>query len=261
MYHKTENITSSWQSGKPNLTIVGQGNVGSHLANAFSKVANVTCVCSRTLEGLPKNSDIIIIAVKDDAIISTADRIKGCAPLIAHTSGSIPMDAVSGFAESCGVLYPMQTFTKDVPLDYSSVPFFIEGDSLASAELLHKLASMVSNNVRYANSTDRKKLHVAAVFTCNFTNHMVAIADSLLRENGMDYTVMMPLLKQTIAKLDSIAPGKAQTGPAARNDISVIQSHLKMLEEKPETRELYDMITKHIIQSSYTKQSAKQDNL
>ena len=120
---------------------------------------------------------------------------------------------------------------------------------------------MVSNNVRYANSTDRKKLHVAAVFTCNFTHHMVAIADSLLRENGMDYTVMMPLLKQTIAKLDSIAPGKAQTGPAARNDISVIQSHLKMLEEKPETRELYDMITKHIIQSSYTKQSAKQDNL
>lgn len=234
-------------SNHRNVTIVGTGNVGTHLAKAFEKGYEVTSVNSRTLEGLPGTSDVIIIAVKDDVIAETAKRLTGKASLIAHTSGSVPMSAIEGCAERIGVFYPLQTFSKDVELNYSDIPFFIEGNSSDAENVLMDIASTISGNVRRADSSDRKKLHLAAVFACNFTNHLMAISDDILKENGMDYTVMLPLLRQTIGKLYDIPPSKAQTGPAARLDRTVIDAHIDMLKGEPHLKELYEEMTAQII--------------
>lgn len=225
------------------VTVVGRGNVGIHLAKAF----NVEAVNSRTLEGLPEYSDVIIIAVKDDAIAEVASRLKGKCGILCHTSGSIPIDVLTGCAPHIGVLYPMQTFSKNVELDYSSIPFFAEASDSDTEKCLAALASTVSDKVCHADSAGRKRLHIAAVFACNFANHLVAIADSLLHEDGLDYRVLLPLLHQTVDKLDRVSPHEAQTGPASRHDLGVINSHLSMLSRHPDYQRLYRLLSDSII--------------
>lgn len=229
------------------IAIVGKGNVGSHLALALQSIAEVTLVDSRTLDNLPNKSDLLIIAVKDDAIQSVASRVRGKAQILVHTSGSMALSVLDGFAPETGVFYPMQTFTKGVNLNYQEIPFFIEGSSEETEGKLINLASSISENVNRADSEIRKKLHVAAVFSCNFTNHLLFLADDLLHKDGLDYKVMLPLLRQTVAKLSSVAPEKAQTGPAARGDTAVISSHLELLSEDPGKAEIYKILSSSIL--------------
>lgn len=230
-----------------NVAIIGSGNVASHLIKALSGKVSLFPVNPRTLEGLPPQCDVAVISVKDDVIEEIARRISGRADIIAHTSGSKPIDVLAGCAKATGVFYPMQTFTKDVPLEYSEIPFFIEGSDSDSETVLCDLARLISPNVRLAGSDDRRKLHLAAVFACNFTNALIGVADDLLHENGMDYTVMLPLIRQTVAKLYSVPPKDAQTGPAARHDMSVINRQHDMLESKPELQSIYDSISSLIL--------------
>lgn len=229
------------------IAIVGGGNVATHLANALRGKAKVSLVNPHTLEGFPETCDVAIISVKDDAIQEVAQNIKGKAALIAHTSGSKPIDTLAGCADMTGVLYPMQTFTKDVPLDYSTIPFFTEGSDEQAEKTLQRIASAISGSVRHAGSEDRRKLHLAAVFACNFTNALVGIADDLLKENGMDYTVMLPLIDQTVRKLHELSPREAQTGPAARHDMSVIERQRGMLSPHADFQAIYDRITDFIL--------------
>lgn len=248
-----DNITGNTPRAS-RITIVGTGNVGTHLAKALaSNGYEVSLTCARTLSGLPDINDVIIIAVKDDAIAQTAERLKGKAGIIAHTSGSVPLAALEGTANDTGVFYPLQTFSKDVELDYSDIPFFIEGNSPNAENTLLDIARSLSDNVRLADSADRKKLHLAAVFACNFTNHLMAIADDILKENGMDYSVLLPLLRQTIVKLQSVPPSKAQTGPAARLDHNVLDNHLEMLKGERHLRNLYEEMTAQIILKTHSK--------
>ena len=267
------------------ITIVGTGNVGTHLFKAFSALPDVMVmtpdnpdgisamhpgdnpgldilevanVSSRSLEGLPAMSDLILIAVKDDAIAEVASRLSGKARIMAHTSGSTPMDILRPYAENFGVFYPLQTFSKEKELIYREIPFFIEGSSEASAERLFKVARLISQHVFDADSDKRKSLHIAAVFACNFANHLVGIADDILGENGMDYRVLLPLIRETVAKLEVLHPHEAQTGPAVRNDSNVISSHQQMLASNPMWSTIYDLLSRSIAKTrlDYTHQSS-----
>ncbi len=230
-----------------NISIVGCGNVGSHLAGWLETVHNINRVNSRTLDDLPSENDIIIIASKDDIIPRVSEKVRGKARLIAHTSGSVPASVLNGVSPLTGVFYPLQTFTKGVEMEKSDVPVFIEGNNEEAREILADVARSFTDRVFFAGSEERKKLHVAAVFACNFTNALIGMADELLKEDGYDYTVLLPLIKQTIGKLSHIDPRNAQTGPAARGDCKVVESHLRMLESHPELQEIYGMISQFIM--------------
>jgi len=240
----------------PCLAILGSGNVATHLVNAFAEVADIIQVNSRTLGNMPDFCDVAIISVKDDAIKEVAKKIRGKATVAVHTSGSVPISVLEGVAEKYGVLYPMQTFSKNVALNYMEIPFFIEGNDTECEDILLNLARSISQNVRTADSTTRKMLHLAAVFACNFTNRLVGIADYLLKHNGLDYTVMLPLLKQTVEKLHSVSPDMAQTGPAARKDYAVINAHLRMLDGDPGLKRIYKELTDQIIRVTSDKQQS-----
>lgn len=235
---------------KPVVAIIGGGNVATHLANALSEKADVTLVNPRTLENLPSHSDFDIISVKDTAIREVAQRLKGRDAILAHTSGSIPMSALSDVAVSFGVFYPLQTFTKGVEIQYSEIPFFIEGNDSTTELKLKGLAHLISDNIISADSADRKRLHIASVFACNFTNRLMGIAKEILSESGIDFRVMLPLLRQTISKLDNMTPEEAQTGPAVRNDFGVMDAHIKMLEGDQELQQLYRIFSNQIIKHS-----------
>lgn len=238
-------------SCKPTVVaVVGTGNVASHLVKALQGKVTIIQVNPHTFESMPDYADIVIISVKDSVIQHVAHNLPGQHGIIAHTSGSVPMSALAGCeASGYGVFYPLQTFTKGVDLDYSEIPFFIEGDSETTVSALTDLARLISDNVREADSEGRKMLHLASVFACNFSNCLVGIADKLLRECGMDYTVLLPLLKQTVKKLDSLTPAEAQTGPAARLDMGVVNRHIDMLNDMGERRlaEIYGDMSDEII--------------
>lgn len=234
------------------IYIIGSGNVATHLLRAYSEAGiDATPVNPHTLDGISDTPGIGIIAVKDDAITEVASRLasKGFSCL-AHTSGSVGLEALAGTASATGVFYPLQTFSKERELTYSDIPFFIEGSSPEVEEELTKLACIISKDVRHADSQMRRKMHVAAVFACNFSNHLIAIADRLLQEDGADYRVLLPLLHETVAKLDRLSPSEAQTGPAARHDRKTMDAHENMLSSTPELRDLYHTISESIIRQS-----------
>lgn len=231
------------------INIIGNGNVATHLGKALWGKADVNNVNSRTLENLNVDADISIISVSDNAIEEVADRIPPMPGIVAHTSGSVPMDILKGKHERCGVFYPLQTFSKDVELDYAKIPFFIEASDSLSEKKLLELAESISCNVRLANSEERKALHIASVFACNFTNHLWHISDTLLKENGFTFGMILPLLEETLRKVSAVSPFEAQTGPARRNDTKVTEAHSRLLSAHPQYQEIYNLLTTSISNS------------
>ena len=156
------------------------------------------------------------------------------------------MNIWEGKASRYGVFYPMQTFSKQREVDFRVVPFFIESNSSEDTELLKAIASVLSENVYEATSEQRRSLHLAAVFTCNFTNHMYALAAELLKMYDLPFNAMLPLIDETARKVHELEPKQAQTGPAVRYDENVINKHLEMLAGEPEMQELYRLVSESI---------------
>lgn len=234
------------------IDIIGQGNVATHLLRAFTDVADVRGVNSHTLAGKRSDADVTLIAVSDSAIAEVATRLAESGDgekggVVAHTSGSTPADVLCHF-RSFGVFYPLQTFSRDIALDYSEIPFFIEANSAEAEDTLIKLAGKVSVNVHRADSAQRKAMHVAAVLACNFTNHLWALSDRLLHKSGMDFSMLRPLLKETLRKTEQHSPSECQTGPAARGDMEIIREHETMLADMPEIQQIYQLLSQSIIE-------------
>ena len=218
------------------------------LANAEQLAKVVGAPAFDTLESVPE-ADVYLVMLSDDALLQLAPAIvKGREKaLFLHTAGSVPMDLwKEAGAKRYGVLYAMQTFSKGADIDWPEVPVFVEGCSPAELEIVRNLASDLSGKVTELSSEGRKKLHVAAVFTCNFSNHMYAIAQKLLATEGVPFSVMLPLVRETARKVESMSPEDAQTGPAIRGDRKVMDQHLELLKGYPEYAELYRLISTDI---------------
>lgn len=258
---------------RPTTVILGTGNVGTHLCRALSEHTDIIDIWSRSIEHarrlsaeipgsrpLDKLSDVrtdadfYIIAVADDAVADVAARLPEVNGIVAHTSGSMGLSALTGCKGACkGVFYPLQTFSREREIDLSEVPFFIEGSDRSTTDRLLSLAHTVSRTVREADSRQRGVLHLAAVFACNFANSLWGISDDILREAGYSLEVFGPLLEETLRKAITNGAIESQTGPARRGDQKVIDSHLSKLEGLP--REIYRLMTSQIIQ----QQSAKNE--
>ena len=253
-------------AGKERIVLIGAGNVATHLGVALQQARwEIAQVYSRTeasaselanrlqvpfvtsIAEVCTDADVYIVAVKDDALpVLIPELVKGRNGMFVHTAGSVPMKVWEGYALNYGVLYPMQTFSKQKPVDFSKVPFFLEGDGGETLAILRKLACSLSGKVYNATSEQRMALHMAAVFACNFTNHMYALSAHLLEKNGLPFDAMLPLIDETARKVHELAPKAAQTGPAIRKDMDVMNKHLDMLSGEPELKELYEKISKSI---------------
>lgn len=250
------------------ICILGAGNVASHLARAFCQANHdvvvwnrsespllaiseeLQCRCTTDVRELPTDADAYIISVKDDAVRRVAELLSStlsCTkPVVAHTAGSVSLEVLSGHFENAGVFYPLQTFSKDKSLNYSEVPFFVEGSGVV-IKTLRDLAGTVSEHVYEMSSEQRKILHLASVFACNFTNHCYAISEKILSEISIPFNVMLPLIRETLDKVATMTPVKSQTGPAAREDYDVIESQMSLLEGNEVEQELYRLFSKNII--------------
>jgi predicted short-subunit dehydrogenase-like oxidoreductase (DUF2520 family) len=249
------------------VVFIGAGNLATNLAKAlYRKGFRIVQIYSRTqesaqslaqlveadytteLSAVVEDAQLYIVSLKDAAFVQllpglVAGKEKS---LWVHTAGSIPMNIWAEQAERYGVFYPMQTFSKQREVDFREIPVFIESNSEADTQLLKDIASTLSEKVYEATSEQRKSLHLAAVFTCNFTNHMYVLAAELLKKYQLPFDVMLPLIDETARKVHELQPLAAQTGPAVRYDENVINEHLRMLADEPEAQELYRRISESI---------------
>ena len=225
------------------VVLIGQGNVASHLQNAFniSKTIDIQLVNSRALENIP-TSDFTIIAVSDDAIKEVSYKLKNREGIIVHTSGTVEMNAINQVRK--GVFYPLQSFTKGTVVDFFNIPFCLEASNDKDLVLLEELAKSIGKKFYRITSDQRKKLHLAAVFVNNFSNHMYKIGKDICDKHQVPFEILHPLIEETAKKIASISPANAQTGPAKRNDQQTIKNHLEQLNSQQQ--EIYKLITKSI---------------
>lgn len=242
------------------ITIIGSGNVASHLIAAFGNCNTVVIkqVFSRSKIDfkLPKNTelindfaqlkpvDLIIISVSDNAIAEISNQIKIPNQLVAHTSGSMEMDILNDNLRKA-VFYPLQTFSKSKKVDFSTIPIAVETQYETDIDLLQQLAKSISYKVFKINSLQRKNIHIAAVFVNNFTNHLYKIANDIADENQFPFEILLPLIDETTDKIHYLKPKEAQTGPAKRHDSITINNHLQSISNKT-YHDIYQLLTKSI---------------
>lgn len=200
------------------------------------------------VEQLTGDAQVYIFSVKDAVL---EQLIAKAAPhvqhgLCVHTAGSVGMDVFRPWVTHYGVLYPMQTFSKTRPVDFDDLPCFIEAHDKDALATLLQLAQSVSRSVTVLDSENRRKLHLAAVFACNFANHCYAIAHELVTGAGLDWSCMLPLINETAAKVNEISPLQAQTGPAVRYDKNIIERQKAQLHDHELWQEIYDAMSKSI---------------
>lgn len=232
------------------IDIIGRGNVATHLTNAFKHTDDVIMVEPRGLSGLRHDSSLYLLAISDNAISETARKLSPMLPsdaVMAHTSGTTSISAVKDFHKHSGVLYPLQTFTKNIPLDYSAIPIFIEGSDKSATSLLFEAAGHVSCNVHESDSEKRRHLHLASVVACNFANHLWTLASDYLSAHDIDFSLLLPLLDETTRKIHRLKPDQSQTGPASRKDTETIHRHMEMLDRNANLRDIYRMMSESII--------------
>jgi len=245
------------------LIIVGTGNVAWHLARACVAAGHELVAVATRSESSGKefvqafqgsryiplaeikdlDPDVVFLTVPDAAIPEVLAHIAtGSKTVVVHTSGSQPLSILQTAARA-GVFYPVQTFTKYKPVDFADIPILIEGNDKAIEELLMQLAQSLSNTVQIKDSQARKQLHLAAVFACNFTNHLLGISRYLLERADLSTNLLQPLIQETFTKASANDPFTVQTGPASRSDINIIQEHIQQLSAHPSWQELYRQLT------------------
>ena len=249
------------------VAIVGSGNVATHLAKAiFNAGVDVKYIYSPTLanssalaskvnavavdciDKIGRDIDMIIISIKDDSIKEVVWKIKEFDSIIVHTSGGINIDVFDGITDRGGVLYPLQTFSKERDLEFKKVPLFIEARNNETLCEIEEFAKRLSSSVIKADSSRRKTMHVAAVFACNFVNHCYDIASQILEKEGISFDVLLPLIEETTKKISEITPHDAQTGPARRGDSDVMNLHLQQI-DSDFIKEIYTLLSKSITDS------------
>jgi len=249
------------------ISIIGAGNVATNLALSFyeqgvkidsiySQDMNNAAALANQVEAKPVNdtgqlsreSDLYIVALKDDIISRVLKHANLYGRWIAHTSGTYDTDKLITYTDQCSCLYPMQTMTKSERTDFSNVPVFIEAPNEELTAQLSELAGKLSNKVSVLNSEARLGVHVVAVTLNNFVNHLGALGQEFSAENGIDFNVFDSLITKTAEGLKSgVDITTLQTGPAMRGDLKTIDAHLDRLKRNPEYQKLYKTLSKSIL--------------
>ncbi|OKS87080.1 hypothetical protein RG47T_2539 [Mucilaginibacter polytrichastri] len=246
--------------------MIGSGNVSTHLAAALKNAGHrivqvyspnmghasllayhVGAEATDDISLIMADTDLFIIAVKDDAIEAVAKQLVLHERLIVHTSGATELQVLMQATANAGVFYPLQTFSKDKELDFRTVPLCIEGANEAITKQLIELGQTISNNIYRVDSAQRKILHLSAVFACNFPNYLYYVAQKILAQHQLDFNLLRPLIMETAVKVQQQFPAVVQTGPAVRNDRQTIAAHLQLLDDNVFLQTLYQLLSEGVM--------------
>ncbi len=248
------------------VVIVGGGNLAEGVAVALAQAGGVDLVqiyvrsaeraaqlhaltgaVASTFEQPLAKADIYLLAVSDGAIGELSRTLPFAAgAVVAHTAGSTPIEVIDSKLRRA-VFYPMQTFTRSRRVDFAVIPIFVEGCDAETLSEVRELAEAVSSSVTQMGSEERRRLHLSAVYVCNFVNAMLIAGEELVSQSGLEFASLKPLVEECCAKaLDAASPRDVQTGPAARGDTATIQKHIAMLDDNEPLQSIYQQISNYI---------------
>ena len=255
-----------------NISFAGAGRVGGAICREFFHAGfTIDLITSETERNgrlladscnalwssdllFPGSTQIIIVAVPDHKLKSVLDDIRcGTDTLILHTAGSFGIDVFPEKIKRKGIFYPLQTFSVGRKVSFEDLPILLESSDDQSSVIMKKLAESIGAKVYFVDTEYRRMLHLAAVFVCNFINHMLTEGKDVAARAGFSLEVLIPLINETISKALTIGPENSQTGPAVRNDQNTIEKHLELLSFSPELHRIYYEMTESIIK--YYKKS------
>lgn len=241
------------------ITMIGAGNIATHLCRVLAQSGHeITQVFSRSEQTASElanqinatyttdlksinNSDLAIIAVNDDSIQEVEKYISF--PKV-HTSGTKSMNLLEG--DEVGVFYPLQTFNKEIEVNFDNIPICLEASNERLMRILSDLANSISEKVIFLNSKQRKYLHLAAVMSCNFSNLLYQFSEELCHKEGIPFDILQPLISETANKIKHTSPKLAQTGPAKRGDVETINNHIHLLDNEIEKQKIYKLLSQSI---------------
>lgn len=252
------------------ITLIGAGNLAWHLGQALENIGhsivevysrdlkNAERLCSKLYDANPTDSlnfshseaELYIIAVSDSAIQEVLNEVNlPETSVIAHTSGTESIGVFKSLPNPCGVLYPIQTFTKSRKIEFKEIPISIEFSDRVSQTTIQDIADSLSRKTFHHSTERRRVIHLASVFAANFTNHILTISKGLLESNNLSFELVKPLISEVVGKALSIGPEYSQTGPARRKDSNTIEKHLDYLSEEQGLTSIYQAITNDIIKT------------
>lgn len=244
------------------VTLIGSGNVATVLGKLMKKKQHtIVQVYSRNLpaaqqlaqtlecsaaEQLTDEADLYLLAVSDDSLSIVSKQLEFPPyKMVVHTSGAVSLQTLQGCSQHIGILYPLQSLRKEME-SIPEIPFYIDGNTDQMRSTLYQFALTLSPNVSYAPDSLRLKLHLAAVMSSNFMNHLLALTEQYCNEEYVNFKSLYPLLSETVSRLQVYSPASLQTGPAMRKDKKTIQKHLSLLNHYPHLEQLYKCFTKSI---------------
>ena len=252
-------------TNKIEIVLIGAGNLATQLGISLKENGfPIACVYSRTIDSahglgelldipytnqldeIPTDAGLYLFAVKDDVLPELLSNFPKTAGIWVHTAGSLPASVFETYTDRYGVVYPLQTFSKHRKVNFRDIPVFVEANREQDMNLLMDLARKISEKVIPLSSEKRKYYHLAAVFACNFSNHMYTIASEILEQQDLDWEFLRPLIRETVSKIEELPPRDAQTGPAVRYDRKIIDKQLELLKNDNSKQELYEKISRSI---------------
>jgi predicted short-subunit dehydrogenase-like oxidoreductase (DUF2520 family) len=249
------------------IVIIGTGNVATILGRKLKEAGHVIVqVCGRTaattdalatewsaaacyaMKDLNRTAGFYLIALADTALHGIDQQLSLPGKLVAHTAGSVSKDVLRHVSEQHGIFYPLQSLRKEMAV-IPDIPLFIDAATPEAHYALSNLAGSITEQVHSAGDEQRMQLHLAAVMVNNFTNHLYGLAEKYCLQHALDFKQLLPLIKETAQRIEQYSPASVQTGPAIRNDLATIQRHLDMLKDYPTLQQLYEQMTKSILNS------------
>ncbi|MDL2208054.1 DUF2520 domain-containing protein [Parabacteroides sp. OttesenSCG-928-O15] len=250
------------------IVFIGSGNLATRLSLEMHRVGmtisqvysptpehaaalaeRLNAAWTSSLSEVQDDADVYIFSVRDAVLEEVLKAMKPNDGLWLHTAGSVAMDIFTPYAKRYGVFYPLQTFSKRKAVSFEQIPILLEAAREEDERFLQNLAGALSGQVEFLSSEKRKTVHLAAVFACNFTNHMYTLAAKILEEEGISYKLLLPLIEETAAKIENMPPLLAQTGPAVRYDENIIEKQINQLKEDS-MKDIYRLISRNIHKES-----------
>jgi predicted short-subunit dehydrogenase-like oxidoreductase (DUF2520 family) len=227
-------------SGHAVLQVVGRNET-----STGELAGELQCAATTDPANIDRNADLYIIAIADKALPTVHEWLQLDKKMVVHTAAAVPKDVLRKLSRNYGVLYPLQTLRKEQK-HLPEIPFLVDGNTADDLALVQDFAGTLSSRVLVADDATRLKMHVAAVFASNFTNHLYVLAEDFCKKEQMEFSLLLPLIAETARRLEELSPRASQTGPAMRNDNDTIQRHLQILSDHPPLKEIYERLTRSI---------------
>jgi predicted short-subunit dehydrogenase-like oxidoreductase (DUF2520 family) len=204
--------------------------------------AELGCGYTTRWEETDRNADLYLAALSDQALEELGTILTLPGRLVVHTAGSVAASVLKPVSARSGVLYPLQSLRAAIR-PYPEIPLLIDANQPEDLPAIEAFARTLSPQVERAGDDTRLKLHLSAILVNNFTNYLYILADRFCQREGMDFSLLLPLIRETAGRLGRYPPEEMQTGPAIRGDRATIEKHLKLLSNYQDIKELYELFT------------------